>query len=288
MLTVEEIKQKKKEYGFSNQQVAKLSGVPLGTVQKVLGNVTRSPRVETLMAISRIFESSPQISAYAQDLTTCFHGSPDYNNICYTADSMPCCHSSLDYNTHYYDRQGTYTLSDYLALPSDQRVELIDGYIYDMGAPTSYHQLMAGEIFAEIRDFIKKKKGTCVPFMAPTDVQLDCDNRTMVEPDVMIVCDRSKITGKRVIGAPDFVAELLSPSTRHKDILIKSFKFQNAGVKEYWMVDQKEHKVMVYDFREEVTIKIYTFEDKIPVSIYNGELVIDMKEISDYLAFAEM
>jgi Uma2 family endonuclease len=192
-------------------------------------------------------------------------------------------------NRNSYDRQGTYTLEDYLALPDEQRVELIDGVFYDMGAPTSPHQLIGGEVHRQLANYIRKKKGSCIPFIAPTDVQLDCDNRTIVQPDVMIVCDRSKINRSRIFGAPDFVLEVLSPSTRNKDIFVKGMKYMQAGVKEYWMVDPMKKTVTTYDMRipEETEMRMYTFEDTVPLALYDGDLAIDFKEIADYIAFIE-
>ena len=76
-----------------------------------------------------------------------------------------------------------------------------------------------------------------MPMIAPMDVQLDCDEKTMVEPDVLIVCDRDKIVNRCVYGAPDFIIEILSNSTKKKDSVIKLNKYLNAGVREYWMID---------------------------------------------------
>ena len=216
MLTIEEIKQKKTEYGMTNKQLAMVSGVPLGTIQKVLGNVTKSPGLETIKALSAVFEETPSQRQVVSEPEAAYYV-PQRGNVI------------LAWNTHEYDRQGEYTIEDYLALPDEQRVELIDGVIYDMSAPTAYHQLIGGELHAQIRNFIRSNKGNCVPFIAPTDVQLNCDNRTMVQPDVMIICNRDKINHKRVFGAPDFVAEVLSPSTKAKDILIKSSKYHDPG-----------------------------------------------------------
>ena len=153
-----------------------------------------------------------------------------------------------------------------------------------MGAPTANHQLIAGVIYTEFFNYIKKNKGTCIPFIAPTDVQLDCDNRTMVQPDVFVVCDRDKLNQKRLFGAPDYVLEVLSPSTRNKDMLIKCAKYQNAGVREYWMVDPMKKRVFVYTFEDETDMTMYTFQDKIPVNIYNGDLVIDFAEVEEYIS----
>ncbi len=175
--------------------------------------------------------------------------------------------------------QGSYTLEDYYALPDDIRVELIDGVIYDMSAPTLTHQFVGGEIFSKIMQYIDGKKGKCIPFISPVDVQLDCDNRTMVQPDVIIVCDKDKRINRCVYGAPDFVAEVLSPSTRKKDSMIKLRKYQMAGVREYWMIDLKKEKVITYFFEEDGIPAIYGAEDDVPVRIYEGDLKISMKGI---------
>lgn len=292
MLTLEEIRKKKEVCRITNKQLSELSGVPLGTLQKVLGSVTKSPRYETLRALSAVLENDPQHrkASYKEAYEHASEKALQYlrePSPAYGIKKPVLPNPVIQVNWHTYDRQGTYTLEDYLALPDDQRVELIDGVIYDMGSPTSPHQLIGGEVFRQIANYIRSKKGSCIPFIAPADVQLDCDNRTIVQPDVMIVCDRSKINRARIFGAPDFVLEVLSPSTRNKDIFIKSMKYLQAGVKEYWMADPMHKTVLTYDMRTEndTKMQLYTFEDKVPLALYEGELVIDFKEIDDYISF---
>lgn len=172
-----------------------------------------------------------------------------------------------------------YTLEDYYALPEERRVELIDGVIYDMAAPKTWHQEIVGEIFYIIRNYIREKKGKCKVYIAPVDVQLDCDYKTMVQPDVMILCDRRKDIERCIMGAPDFVLEVLSDSTRKKDMIIKLRKYREAGVREYWMIDKKNEKVIVYEFEKSDKSVIYSFDSQVPVGIYQGDLVIDFQEI---------
>ena len=174
---------------------------------------------------------------------------------------------------------GEYTVEDYYALPDDQRVELIDGFFFDMEAPGFKHQQAVGEIYRQIANYIVDRGGSCLPFVSPVDVRLDCDNRTMVQPDVGIICDRDKVKRWGIFGAPDFLIEVLSPSTRMKDMLIKKGKYQRAGVREYWMVDLRQRKVLVYLFEtmdEKEGPAIYGLEDRIPIKIYNGDLTVDM------------
>ena len=145
-------------------------------------------------------------------------------------------------------KQGEYTISDYYAIPEDVRAELIDGVIYDMAPPLSVHQLLSAKIHGYLARYIEKKGGSCIPFFAPIGVQLDKDDKTIVEPDILIVCDRNQITRRGIYGAPDFVIEILSESTKKKDSYLKLMKYQNAGVREYWLVDPEKKKVIVYDF----------------------------------------
>ena len=253
-MTVEEMKKRKKDFGFTNEKISELSGVPLGTVQKIFAGTTESPRYDTLQALERLF--SREQGMLKESVTA-----------------------------YQVKRQGEYTLEDYYALPDERRVELIDGVIYDMSAPSSIHQLIGTEIWERLKDYIKEKKGTCIPFAAPLDVQLDCDDRTMLQPDVMVVCDRSKIIRRCIYGAPDFIAEILSPSTRKKDIMIKLKKYIEAGVAEYWIVDPDKKKVVVYDFAHEELPVIYGFDAEIPVGIFNGECRVNFAEIYEYISF---
>ena len=252
-MTIEEMKKRKRELGYTYEQISKMSNVPLGTVQKIFAGVTESPRYDTIAALSQIFQN---------DTVSCVQEAQSIYNV---------------------KRQGAYTLEDYYALPEEQRVELIDGVIYDMSAPTSVHQLLGTEILLVLKDYIRKQHGRCVPIASPIDVQLDCDDKTMVQPDVIVVCDREKIQNRCIYGAPDFVAEVLSESTRKKDLVLKLNKYMTAGVREYWLVDPDRKKVIVYDFEKEDYPMMYGFEARIPVGIFDGECEVDFQEIYAYV-----
>ncbi len=178
--------------------------------------------------------------------------------------------------------QGKYTLEDYYALPEDVRAELIDGYLFVMDSPTTFHQSALLEIAGQIRSFIRDQEGSCMVFVAPVDVQLDCDDRTMVVPDILILCDRDKLTRKCIVGAPDFILEVLSPSTGYKDSTLKLQKYAAAGVKEYWLLDPDKEKLLVYDFAREQNPTIYGLTGKVPVGIYGGKLQIDLDLVREY------
>ncbi len=249
-MTIQEMREKKKEAGYSDAQVADWSGVSLETVKKIFSGETETPGYDTLQALEQIFTERQTVR----------------ENVSYQAD-----------------RNGSYTVDDYRALPDDQRVELIDGYFYDMAAPTFGHQSIGGEIYRQIANFIMERGGACRPFIAPVDVQLDCDDRTMVQPDVGIVCDPSKIQQFGIYGAPDFLVEVLSPSTKKKDLTLKLAKYMEAGVREYWTVDITQQRLLVYFFESEVYPVIYSFEKPVPIGIYDGMLAIDFSNIAKWI-----
>lgn len=176
-------------------------------------------------------------------------------------------------------KQGEYTVEDYYALPGKCRVELIDGYLYNMAAPDYIHQVIAVQIAVQLDAWIKKGKGSCVVIVSPADVQLDKDNKTMVQPDLFVVCERKKILKRVLYGAPDFAVEILSPSNTRKEQAVKHQKYKNAGMREYWVVDPEEKRVEVYDFEHGEEQSIWTFMDKIPVHIFEEELKIDFAEV---------
>ena len=144
-----------------------------------------------------------------------------------------------------------YTYRDYRQWPDDERWELIDGVAYAMSAPTFGHQEIVVELGRQFGNFLKGKD--CRVVVAPCDVffyrlreQDEDDIDTVVQPDVLVVCDRDKIRDRGVWGAPDLVVEILSPSTSRKDQNEKFNLYQRSGVKEYWVVDPKGHWLQQY------------------------------------------
>lgn len=181
-------------------------------------------------------------------------------------------------------KQGEYTLEDYFAIPDEIRVELIDGVIYDMPTPTLLHQMVLGEIIFELGKFEKQNKDRFMFVVHRVGVQLDCDEKTMMEPDGIVVCDKDKIR-QYIYGAPDYIVEILSPSTAKKDSTIKLKKYKTAGVREYWMVDLDKKKVVVYDWSKSEIPTVYGFDAKVPVGIFDGECEVDFAEIYQEIAF---
>lgn len=279
-MTIQEMKERKKELGYSNAMIAKLSGIPLGTVQKIFSGATSAPRYDTLRALEAVLKFG---SASGATKTSDTPGTPGtFNAQIAAAGASTICETALAYTCR---QQGEYTLEDYYNLPEDKRFELIDGVIYDMTAPSSMHQLIAGFFYNQFFNHITANKGGCLPMISPLDVQLDCDDRTMVQPDVIIVCDRSKVINRCVYGAPDFVLEVLSKSTRRKDMIIKLNKYMDAGVREYWMIDPEKQSVMIYDFANDNFRHITGFAETVPVAVLDHQCQIDLAALLDYIGF---
>jgi Uma2 family endonuclease len=126
------------------------------------------------------------------------------------------------------------------------------------------------------------KKGLCRLYPAPFDVKLNDDPLTIVQPDLMIVCDKSKLDGKRVNGAPDFIIEIVSPNNSSHDYIRKLYYYKNAGVREYWIADPDRRTVTVNYFEGDILNMQLPFNATIKVNIYN-DLYIDFAEISAVL-----
>jgi len=162
-------------------------------------------------------------------------------------------------------KQQLYTVEYIHSLPEDKRVELIDGVIYDMTAPLRVHQKIAYELGRQIGNAIEKNHGDCEVYPAPFAVQLDDYN--YLEPDISLICDKSKLDDKGCNGAPELVMEVVSPSSIRRDYITKLNKYIDAGVFEYWIVDPVEKQILVYLRSNDYIPKTYKISDVISVGI---------------------
>ena len=176
----------------------------------------------------------------------------------------------------------TITLEQYEALPEEKRVEVFDGIVYDMASPSQIHQSILLELSTLLNSYVKSHTGDCKIFPAPFDVKLSDHPLTIVQPDIMIVCDKNKLDGKRCNGAPDFVIEIISPSNPADDYVRKLYYYKNYGVREYWIVDTRRKTVTVNYFEGNMLNIQYFFDSTIKVNIYD-DLFINFSEIADLL-----
>ncbi len=254
-MTAKEVKRIMEEKGYTYETLSRETGIPEKTLEGICTGVLPMPGYDVWMKIEEAFRTRMGVA------------------------------ESAAYSVIPRKKQGEYTIEDYRAWPEDERVELIDGEIIIMDAPKPLHQRIAGEIHRQIANFIMDNEGDCQPLIAPFAVQLDMDERTMVQPDLGILCKKEKYKRWGIYGAPDFLLEVISPSTRRKDYFRKLHKYLEAGVREYWIVDPYKEKVLVYFFEEggEAEATIYGIDQSIPVKIYEGRLVIEFKHIDKWI-----
>lgn len=308
-MDIKELRKKKRELGLTNDRVSELSGVPLSTVQKAFAGTTSRPREETLLRIERaiiqyeinkkraVYELKPDDSSWI-DETDLLELYDEYKTV------IPG--SGYDKSDEFklpLKKQGEYTLHDFYSMPPDKRIEIIDGVMIYMDAPTNKHQLIVKEINRRIDEHISANNMDCVTLMAPIDVMLENDNRNMVEPDIVVLClkededidaadkdsknadeDSEYNEGglypyaKFINAVPDWVIEVVSPGSRSTDLGFKQKKYMSVGVKEYWAVDHEKETIIVSTATEEY-IRIYPLRSIVPVSISDGSFSIDFTEL---------
>ncbi len=177
-----------------------------------------------------------------------------------------------------------YTYQDYLTWPMEERWELINGIAYDMSpSPSRFHQKISRELLRQFANYLIDK--ACEIYSAPFDVRLPLgdeetgDIENVVQPDLIVVCDQSKLDDKGCKGAPTLIIEIISSSTASKDMKEKFSLYERAGVKEYWIVNPIDNTLMIFKSGENGEYgkpEIYTEKDKVEVDVL-GSLVIDLE-----------
>ncbi|KRQ86399.1 hypothetical protein ABG79_01780 [Caloramator mitchellensis] len=178
-----------------------------------------------------------------------------------------------------------FTYNDYLNWPENERWEIIDGEAYNMSpAPSRLHQDILGALFSVFYNYLKNKQ--CKVYPAPFDVRLnlegeeDSNCKNVVQPDISIICDISKLDERGCKGSPDLIIEIISPATIKRDLKDKFYLYEKAQVKEYWIVYPEEKTIIIYKLENGRygRPEIYSEEDKIKVGIFQ-ELNICLGEI---------
>ncbi len=178
-----------------------------------------------------------------------------------------------------------YTFADYLTWDEDDHIELIYGYPRMMSPPLRIHQKVSGELFAQLHGYLDGKK--CEVYAAPFGVRLfqeeddkPEDINTVVEPDLVVVCDPNKLDDYGCKGAPDLIVEILSPTTRRHDRIVKLDLYQRAGVREYWVVNPEDRTVQVMLLKDHYLLPVedYGREDTAKVNILE-DCTIDLSKV---------
>ena len=177
----------------------------------------------------------------------------------------------------------TYTYGDYLLWPDEERWELIDGVPYNMApGPSRAHQGISMELARQIANYLADK--SCKVYAAPFDLRLpkgkEEDERieTVVQPDLVVVCDENKLDERGCKGAPDLIIEILSPYTAGKDMKIKRNLYERVGVKEYWLVDPGNKTAQIYKMGNDGKYgspDVYLADEQVKVGLFS-DLTIDL------------
>ncbi len=178
-----------------------------------------------------------------------------------------------------------YTTADIEALPEGERAELIDGEIFLMASPTLTHQDLLVELIWQIKQYIRSNNGDCRVLPAPFGVYIKKDDHNFVEPDISVICDKEKLDEKGCHGAPDWIIEIVSPSSKQMDYLRKAALYRDAGVREYWIVDSQREMVTVHDANCWDSPVCHSFSEQIQVGIYQN-LYIDFPGIAESLIYS--
>ncbi|MCR5010118.1 MAG: Uma2 family endonuclease, partial [Clostridia bacterium] len=147
--------------------------------------------------------------------------------------------------------------------------------------PTFIHQTIAVELGKQLDGYVKNNGGNCLVLPVPADIKLE--KRTVVQPDVMVFCEKEGRKNRRL---PDLAIEVTSPSTRSRDYILKLSKYMASGMSEYWVVDLQKERITVYLFEDELITMHYGLFDKVPVSIWDGKCVVDLSEAREKIDFS--
>ena len=298
-MKISDLIERKKELGYTNEMISEKSGVPLSTVNKIFGGITEKPRYNTLQSIQCVLfpeqYTKKEASLYKDIAENLALDWGDRVSEGYALDEYMGTSSKEEVIRKYeevisWKKTGEITVDDIENIPDGMFIELIDGVIYDTNAPSKKHQLVVGALYAQLDAAVEKarnKHKDCLVFIAPTGVKISKkDKKNWLIPDIFMVCDKEKYNDeeeKDIIGAPDLVIEVLSPSTAKNDTFVKFNKYWNIGVREYWIISIEDKEVYVYNFEKGTAPKTYSFEDQIPLEISDGKIVIDFKSIAGRL-----
>lgn len=244
---------------MTNAEIAALSGIPFSTVNKIFSGATPNPRYGTLLAIEQVLTAKQKLP---------FVYDENKQEPCLLRESAPAyCYTARSYNRQDID-----------ALSEGTHAELINGKLYLLATPTRIHQFLVGELLFAIKSHIRQNKGGCHVYTSPFAVRLFEDDSTYVEPDIAVICNKDKLTKQGCNGAPDIVIEVVSPGNANHDYITKLAKYQQAGVREYWIINPESTKTLVMNFENPANTGEYDFAEIITSGVLEG-LEICIKEL---------
>lgn len=245
---------------MSYEEIADLSGIPIDIVTKIFAGEIKEPKYMSLLAMEQVIVRKKKIPFYYDE-----------------EQQQPCLiREQVAYN---FDAR-RYYVEDIRQLCAGVRVELIDGKFHTMSTPKRMHQFLSVKIVTRMMNHITQNKGKCHVYTAPLGVRLFSDDDTWVEPDILVVCKRKEILKDYGCdGAPDLIVEIVSPSNSFHDYVTKLIKYQQAGVREYWIVDPQRERVSVIFFEDTQKNAEYKYDEVIFSYVLEGFEI----RISDFI-----
>ena len=253
MMLIDRIRELRNHAQLSDSALAELSGLPSERVNAILSGQEQNPDYASLLVLEEVLATGERIPF-------------TYNPM--MREPFVVRETGVPYQ--YKARNADYDIKDIEKLSEYQRAELIQGVLYMLAAPGRMHQFLVTELLYRIRRHIDDHRGGCRTYTAPFDVRLFADNTTCVLPDILVVCDKKKLTDKGCCGAPDWVIEIVSAGNSKHDYVIKKAQYRNAGVREYWIIDPFRKKLTVYTFASSEEPKIYGYEEVVPSEVLPG------------------
>ena len=301
-MDIKELKERKKALKLTTAELAYLAELPVSTVSKIMTGETKKPSYMTIEKIDKVLSHEEMLSrvrAYADAILKYIQEHPDesVDQIQFEKnyrkehglDNAPLPYAQSEARAAgemgktdgslALSHMGNVTVQMLDEIGEDRRLELIDGHLIINEYPKMRHQMVVQNLGRIIDDFIRSNSGDCKVFSVGVNVYLDEDDYTLVVPDIVVLCDDSRLNDNGIVGPPDWVMEVTSPSTRTRDYGKKMHKYMDAGVREYWIIDLEKEKVTTYIEGEPMMVYIYSVEDEIPVYIYDGELKVSVGEV---------
>lgn len=257
-MNLETLKKRKKELRLTNKDVARLSGVSLGTVNKIFSGATKAPQVDTMQAILGVLKLE------------------EYEFYDGKMEREPLRAERIKGSFPGRLREPQMTAEDYRMLDKRKQTELIEGKLIRHQSPSWNHQELISGVLCNVRNYIREKGYGCHAICGPIEVQLECVNGdTIVQPDLVMLLGEEQIGLRGLLRAPEFVMEVLSESEQEQEMVVKPDLYMGAGVQEYWLVNLYQRQVIVYWFgnnygREGFQVDTYTFDQKVPMRLLDG------------------
>ncbi|MCR5475239.1 MAG: Uma2 family endonuclease [Lachnospiraceae bacterium] len=296
-MDITDLKARKKTLKLTTKDIAYRADLPFGTVSKVFTGETKNPSYVTIEKIERVIvteEMKARLEAYVKAFTDYLEEHPDedvdradferHYRKEHGLSNVPIAFAKEEdgiilHGSNALKRPDLATINELHLLGEGRNYELLDGHIIYNETPSHTHQRIVRSLGKIIDSYIETNDGNCEVFDTGFNVRLNEDDYTLVIPDLFVLCDKSKLTEAAVLGAPEWVIEVVSRSTRSYDYKEKMHKYMSAGVKEYWVVDPDKNRVVAFTEGEPMQISMYGPGEIIPVHIYDGDLKIAIEEI---------